>query len=75
MSNTYGGKPINGKGVQRSTECTKESEESIHCVLENIEKKEVCQPYFDIYKACRAEANKNKWEERAKAAGKDSWFK
>ena len=62
------------RGQQRSqfyTDCSKEHSESLRCIEDNYEKKQVCQPFFDAYKACRREENKRRLEENARrsAAG------
>mmetsp|Transcript_7070 Transcript_7070/g.15614 ORF Transcript_7070/g.15614 Transcript_7070/m.15614 type:complete len:83 (-) Transcript_7070:261-509(-) len=81
MSNTHHGRPVVPPGKSSSDmnlnsdeSCTNESRQSLKCTLENIDDKSVCQPFFDIYKACRAAQNKKKWEERAKASGTSGWF-
>jgi hypothetical protein len=50
------------------TDCQKEYLASINCRLENYDHKQtnVCQLFFDHYKACRVEENKRRLEENAK---------
>ena len=60
-------------GAKFFTDCQKEYLASINCRLENYDHKltNVCQPYFDNYKACRVEENKRRLEENAK--GNSIW--
>uniref|UniRef100_A0A7S1ZEW9 CHCH domain-containing protein n=1 Tax=Trieres chinensis TaxID=1514140 RepID=A0A7S1ZEW9_TRICV len=63
------------RGLQRSkffTDCSKQHSESLRCIEDNYEQKDVCQPFFDAYKACRREENQRRLEEnkrRIAAAG------
>jgi len=48
------------------TSCEMEHSRSLKCVVDNYEKKDVCQPFFDDYKRCRGEERKLRLQENAK---------
>mmetsp|Transcript_5135 Transcript_5135/g.7841 ORF Transcript_5135/g.7841 Transcript_5135/m.7841 type:complete len:112 (-) Transcript_5135:141-476(-) len=59
-------------GHQRSkfmTACAKEHRNSLQCIEDNYERKDLCQPFFDVYKECRREEHKQKLEENARLSG------
>ena len=59
-------------GHQRSkfiTACAKEHKNSLECINENYERREVCQPFFDAYKVCRKAEHERKMEENARLSG------
>ena len=60
----------NGK-TKFFTDCQKEYLASINCRLEHYDHKQtnVCQHFFDNYKACRREENERRLEENAKGGG------
>lgn len=59
-----------GKSSKLRTDCKKEHAQSLNCIQENYENKDVaCQPFFAAYKACRAEEHERRLE-----ANKKSFF-
>ena len=71
-----GGQPLRQNldetGHQRSkfiTACANEHRNSLQCIEENYERKEVCQPFFDAYKECRRLEHQRKMEENARLSG------
>ena len=61
-----------GRGQQRSqfyTGCQSQHRESLQCIEDNYENKQVCEPYFDAYRRCRQEEHKKRLEENARMSG------
>ena len=59
-------------GNQRSklmTDCKKKHSESLKCIEENYERRELCQPFFDAYKLCRKEEHERRLEENYRLSG------
>ena len=59
-------------GHQRSkftTACAQQHRNSLECISDNYERKELCQPFFDAYKECRREEHQKKLEENARLSG------
>ena len=51
------------KANKLSSDCSKESVDSLNCSLKYPETKdEVCKPFYDIYRACRKEENKKRFQ-------------
>ena len=59
-------------GHQRSkflTDCAKEHRNSLACIEDNYERRELCQPFFEAYKTCRKLEHQRKMEENARISG------
>ena len=57
------------EGKQRTkflTGCGDQHADSLRCIEENYERRELCQPFFEAYKACRREERKQRLENNAK---------
>lgn len=75
-----GGQPIRAQidahGKQRTkfvTDCTVQHRASLACIEDNyLDRKEVCQPFFDSYRACRREERERRLEANAQGA-KSFW--
>lgn len=62
-------------GQQRSkfmTDCAKQHRESLACIEDNYETRDVCQPFFEAYKTCRKKEHQRKLEENARLSGAGS---
>ena len=61
-------------GQQRSkfmTACAKEHRNSLACIEDNYERRDLCQPFFEAYKTCRKGEHQKKMEENARLSGGD----
>jgi len=72
------GQPLDAKsidsrtGTQKSkfsTDCKVQHSNSLTCIENNYDNKQVCQPFFDAYKKCRYEEHKRRLEMNAKMSG------
>jgi len=63
-----GGEAVHSSKLQ--TECRKEHANSLQCIQENYENKNVaCQPFFEAYKECRKKEHAAKLEANKKKYG------
>jgi hypothetical protein len=67
---TQGPQSTKVSASKQQTDCRQQQAESLHCIQENYETKNVCQPFFDAYKQCRKEEN----DRRLEANSKKYWF-
>lgn len=72
------GQPTDEKSIDRrtgnqkskfTTDCKQQHSNSLACIEDNYENKNVCQPFFDAYKKCRYEEHQRKLEMNAKMTG------
>jgi hypothetical protein len=63
---TAGGKSTKVSASKLITDCKQQQSESLNCIQENYDQKNVCQPFFDRYKACRKEEHDRILEENSK---------
>jgi hypothetical protein len=60
------------QGHQRSkfvTYCAEEHKNSLQCIENNYNQKQICQPFFDAYKVCRKKEHELKLAENARLSG------
>ena len=63
---------IDDYGKQRSkfvTDCKKEQQASLQCIMDNYENKGVCNPFYDAYKTCRKAEHDRRLEENYRMSG------
>lgn len=48
------------------TDCSVEQRNSLQCIQDHLQDKQICQPFFEAYKKCRAEENRRRLEENAR---------
>jgi hypothetical protein len=63
---TQGGKSTKVSASKQQTDCRQQQSESLSCIQENYDTKNVCQPFFDAYKLCRKEEHARILEENSK---------
>jgi len=70
---------LDGRGQQRSkfhTDCEEERKGSLKCIMDNYENKQLCEPFFDVYRDCKRREQERRLEKNAResaaAAGGDS---
>mmetsp|Transcript_2811 Transcript_2811/g.3989 ORF Transcript_2811/g.3989 Transcript_2811/m.3989 type:complete len:119 (+) Transcript_2811:115-471(+) len=73
-----GGQPLrrqeDNRGQQRSkffTDCQKQHRNSLGCIEENYENKQLCEPYFEAYRQCKQEERRKRLEENSRISGGD----
>ena len=59
---------LDNDGNQRTklaTDCKSQQQDSLQCIMDNYERREVCQPFFEAYKACRRREREERLEKNA----------
>lgn len=72
------GQPINENNIDAktghhkskfTTHCQVQHSNSLKCIEENYDNRNVCEPFFDTYKKCRREEHQMKLERNARMSG------